>query len=426
MRSKLEGIDARAVLRAMFDAAVDAAQPKNAVRQHLPVPPKGRTVVIGAGKASSQMAQAIEDAWPGAVAGVVVTPYGHVTTCRQIDVLEASHPVPDTASIEASRRLTEAVSDLTADDLVVALISGGGSSLLAAPATCLSLEDEAEINRALLRSGAPIGAMNVIRNQFSTIKGGRLALAAGPARVVTLVLSDIPGDDASLVASGPTVPIAGDRISARSLVETYAIDLPAAALDLLRTEDNLPPVVDDIRLARNTVSLIASAEVSLNAAKAVASFHGLPCHILSDAIEGEARDAGRFHGALARRVRSLGQPFSTPAVILSGGETTVTLRNMAGTGGRNSEFLLAFAIAIDGVDGIVGLAADTDGIDGSGRNAGAFADGSTVRRMRAAGIDPLLHLARNDSASAFSAIGDLLMTGPTGTNVNDFRALWIS
>ena len=414
----------RSLLERLFRQAVAQAQPALAVERHLPQPPKGRTVVIGAGKASAQMAKAFEAAWPGDITGLVVTRYGYAETCEHIEIVEASHPVPDEAGALGAQRLLELVSGLSEDDLVVALISGGGSSLLPAPAPGLDLEDEQDINRALLASGAPIGVMNLIRNQFSLIKGGRLAAAAAPARVATLVVSDVPGDDPALVASGPTLPLSGGRAEARRLAGLYRLDLPAAAQRLLDSEDNLPPEPSNPVFSKNSVVTIASAALSLEAAADMARQAGIEAAILSDSIEGEARDVAQVHAALAREIAARNRPFKKPVVLLSGGETTVTLRGK-GRGGRNGEFLLSLAIALDGVDGVSALAGDTDGIDGSEGNAGAFVDGNTARRMREAGIDPQAALAQNDAYTAFEAIGDLFVTGPTGTNVNDLRAIII-
>lgn len=409
-------------LEELFRAAVNRAQPALTIAQFLPERPKGRTIVIGAGKASAQMARAFEAEWDGPLSGLVVTRYGYAETCQHIEIIEAAHPVPDAAGFAAAQRLMELVSGLKEDDLVVALISGGGSSLLPAPAAGLSLEDEQAVNRALLASGAPIGVMNLIRNQFSQIKGGRLAALAAPARVATLVVSDVPGDDPAVVASGPTLPLPGDRAQARRLVELYRIDLPAAAQQVLDSEDNLPPQPDDPAFASNSVATIASAALSLQAAAELGRASGLETAVLSDSIEGEARDVGQVHAAIAREIALRNQPFRKPSLVLSGGETTVTLRGK-GRGGRNGEFALALAIALDGVEGVSALAADTDGIDGSEENAGAFVDGSSARRMREAGIDPFASLSNNDAYGAFEAIGDLFVTGPTGTNVNDFRAI---
>ena len=415
----------RELLERLFHGAVAAALPARAIAANLPPKPAGRTVVIGAGKASAQMAKAFEDAWDGRIDdSLVVTRYGYGAECRRIEIVEAAHPVPDFSGYLAARRMMEKVSGLGHDDLVVALISGGGSALLPQPAAGLSFEDEQAVNQILLASGAPISVMNVIRNELSAIKGGRLAALASPARVATLVVSDIPGDDPALVASGPTVPLSAGRSEARHLVSLYRLQLPPAAVDLLASDANRAPSATDPRFAYNTVRIIASAALSLDAAAAEAIRIGLTPHILSDAVEGEARDVAKVHAALAREIRLRNRPFTRPALLLSGGETTVTVRG-DGRGGRNAEFLLAFALAIEGVDGITGLAADTDGIDGAGDNAGAVADGQTATRMRAAGIDPRAALANNDAYTAFRAIGGLLVTGPTGTNVNDFRAIII-
>lgn len=414
----------RNLLEDLFRTAVAAAQPDLAVKANLPAPPSGRTVVIGAGKASAQMAQALERVWEGPLSGLVVTRYGYAVPCQHIEIVEAAHPVPDVAGYLAARRLMETVSGLGHDDLVIALISGGGSALLPQPGPGMSFEDEQVVNHLLLASGAPIGDMNVIRNELSAIKGGRLAAIASPARVATLVVSDVPGDDPALVASGPTLPIASTRDQARQLVALHNLDLPQPAQDLLASDDNPAPRPDDLQFSNNTVRIIASAALSLEAAADRAQVLGLTPHILSDAIEGEARDVARVHAAIAREVATRNRPFTRPTVLLSGGETTVTIRG-TGRGGRNAEFLLSFAIAIDGLDNVAAIAADTDGIDGAGDNAGARADGTSANRMRAAGIDPLAALANNDAYAAFAAIGDLLMTGPTGTNVNDFRAIVI-
>ena len=414
----------RALLEQMFRQAVAQAQPALAVRSHLPERPAGRTVVVGAGKASAQMARAFEQAWDGPLSGLVVTRYGYAETCERIEIVEAAHPVPDEAGFLAARRILEKVSGLGPDDLVVALISGGGSALLPAPAAGLTLDDEQAINRALLASGAPISVMNLIRNQFSSIKGGRLAAHCAPARVATLVVSDVPGDDPALVASGPTIPLSGSRELARKYANLYRLELPPHAQALLAGDDNPAPAPHDPVFARNSVQTIASAALSLEAAAGLARGQGIEAAILSDSIEGESRDVAQVHAAMAREIAQRNRPFNKPVVLLSGGETTVTLRGK-GRGGRNAEFLLALAIAIDGLEGISALAADTDGIDGSEDNAGAFADGTTATRLRKAGIDPLAALAGNDAWSAFEAIGDLLVTGPTGTNVNDFRAILV-
>lgn len=417
-------LEPKSFLISIFDAAVAAADPERTIRDHLPAKPRGRTIVIGAGKGSAQMAAAFEKVWDGPIEGLVVTRYGYGAKCERIEIIEAAHPVPDAAGLEASRRLLEKVQGLTSDDLVVALISGGGSALLPSPAAGLTLADEIAVNEALLASGAPIAAMNTIRKHVSTIKGGRLAAAAYPAKVVSLVVSDIPGDNPALVASGPTVPDTGSRADAQGSIAAYGMKLPDAVMAHINSPEADAPSPDDPRFAGNEVHLIASAGVSLEAAAAEAKRQGIEAVILSDSIEGEAREVGGVHSAIAREVATRNRPFSKPVLILSGGETTVTLR-AKGKGGRNSEFLLAFAIGISGADNIHALAADTDGIDGSEDNAGAFADGSTVSRMRAAGVDAKAMLAGNNAWTAFNAVDDLFVPGPTGTNVNDLRAILI-
>ena len=413
-----------ALLTSMFDAAIEAADPLASLKAHLPEKPKGRTVVIGAGKGAAQMAAAFEQLWDGPLSGVIVTRYGYAAPCQHVKVLEASHPVPDEAGLAASAALFETVRDLSADDLVVALVCGGGSSLLPSPPEGLTLADEQALNEALLASGAPIGAMNAIRKHCSTIKGGRLAQAAYPALVVSLVVSDVPGDDPAQVASGPTVPDDVTLEEALALVESLRIELPEAIKTHLAKESARAPDPSDEAFARNEVTVVASAGISLDAAAGVGRNAGYSVAILSDAIEGEARDIGLMHAAIARQVTDKNAPFQKPAIILSGGETTVTLR-AKGRGGRNTEFLLSFANAIEGAQGITALAADTDGIDGSEDNAGAFADGQSAARIRKGGVDPKAALSGNDAWGAFEAAGDLFVPGPTGTNVNDFRAILI-
>ena len=408
----------------IYEAAVAAADPARVIGRYLPDKPKGRTIVIGAGKGAARMARAFEDVWDGPLEGLVVTRYGYAVPCRSVDIVEAAHPVPDQAGLAGAQRLLGAVSGLTADDLVVALISGGGSALLPAPAGSLTLADEIAVNRALLASGAPISVMNTIRKHVSAIKGGRLAAAAHPARVVTLVVSDIPGDIAALVSSGPTVPDGSTRRDALRLVEAWRMDLPAAVIAHLNSSEADAPLSGDPRFAGNEVHVIASAAASLEASAQAARASGVEAVILSDAIEGEAREVAGVHAAIAREVAAKDRPFRKPVVILSGGETTVTLRGK-GKGGRNTEFLLALALGIDGIDGIAAFAADTDGIDGSQDNAGAFCDGRTAARLRAAGLDPRALLAANDAWSAFDALGDLFVPGPSGTNVNDLRAMLV-
>ncbi len=417
-------LEPRQFLTSLFWAAVNAADPAKVMPAFLPEPPKGRTIVIGAGKGSAQMAQALERVWSGPVEGAVVTRYGFGAKCERIEVMESSHPVPDAAGLKASKKLMQLVSGLTADDLVIALICGGGSALLPAPAGALTLEDEIAVNKELLASGAPISAMNAIRKHVSKIKGGRLAALAFPAKVVSLIVSDIPGDIVSYVASGPTVPDANIRQDALKLIEQYRMNFPDAVMRHLNSAEADAPMPTDPVFANNEVHIIASAAVSLEAAAVEARRQGVEAVILSDAIEGEAREAAKVHAAIAREVSLKDRPFKKPVVFLSGGETTVTLTGK-GKGGRNTEFLLSFARAIEGSEGIDSLAADTDGIDGSEDNAGAFADGGSAGRMREAGLDPAEYQRGNDAFTAFNAICDIFHTGPTGTNVNDFRAILV-
>ncbi len=407
-------------LTGLFEAAIAAADPARILRGNLPERPEGRTVVVGAGKGAAQLAAAFEAAWDGPLSGVVVTRYGYATPCRRIRVLEAAHPVPDAAGLAASAALREAVSGLGPDDLVVALITGGGSALLPAPPAGFSLADEQALNAALLASGAPIGAMNAIRKQFSGIKGGRLAALAAPARVVSLIVSDVPGDAPHEVASGPTLADETGAEEALAAIRAYRIDLPAPVLEHIRTAR--APRPDDALFQGHSARIIASARLSLEAAARAAEAAGIPAVILSDRIEGEAREVAKMHGAIALEVLARARPFRPPVVLLSGGETTVTLRGR-GRGGRNGEFLLSLALTCAGQPGWAALAADTDGIDGSEDNAGAFADGESAARLIAEGHDPAALLAGNDSWSAFAALGDLFAPGPTGTNVNDFRAI---
>ncbi|MEX3314681.1 glycerate kinase [Sulfitobacter sp. PS-8MA] len=410
----------RQFLADLFDAAVAAADPRRILQDVLPPPPKGRTVVIGAGKGAAQLAQALEALWPHPCEGAVVTRYGYAAPCRHIRVLEAAHPVPDAAGIEAARVLQSCVADLGPDDQVIALICGGGSSLLPAPPEGLTLEDLQELNSALLASGAPISVMNDIRKQFSTVNGGRLAALAHPAPVLSLIVSDVPGDDPGAVASGPTVP--GRPAASAVLAEVTArgLELPPRAMAFLQAAAEQAPAAPPP--SRSTTRIIASAALSLDAAAQRARARGVNAWVLSDAIEGEAQEVALVHAALARQAQHSGFPHPAPLVLLSGGETTVTLRHK-GRGGRNSAFALSLALALEGQAGITALAADTDGIDGSEDNAGAFVDGASAAAMRAAGVDPRRLLQGNDAYAAFDAVDDLFHTGPTGTNVNDFRAI---
>lgn len=418
-------IDPKAFFTTLFEAAVSAADPSKTIRTFLPPKPKGRTIVVGAGKGAAQMAAALEDAWDGPLEGTVVTRYGYGAPTRVIEVLEAAHPVPDEAGLTGAKRLMETVAGLGPDDLVIALVCGGGSALLPAPAGSLTLADEIAVNEALLASGAPISAMNTVRKHISAIKGGRLAAAAHPARVVSLVVSDIPGDDPALVSSGPTVPDFAGRADALAIVEAFGMDLPEAVMQHLASPQADAPSPDDERFAQNEVHVIASAARSLEAAAREAEKQGVPAVILSDAIEGEAREAGGFHAAIAREIAAKDRPFQKPVMLLSGGETTVTLSGKGGRGGRNTEFLLALALGIEGVAGVSAFAADTDGIDGSEDNAGAFADHHTVVRLRQAGHDPKALLAKHDAWGAFDTLDDLFVPGPTGTNVNDLRVVLV-
>jgi hydroxypyruvate reductase len=414
----------RALLFAMFEAAIAAANPMNCVPPFLPARPKGRTIVVGAGKAAASMARAVEKHWQGPIEGLVVTRYGHGVPCQRIEVVEASHPVPDAAGREAARRMLESVSGLTEDDLVLCLISGGGSSLLTLPAEGVSLEDKQAINRALLASGAGIADMNCVRKHFSRIKGGRLAAACAPARVVSLVISDVPGDDPSVVASGPTVPDPTTCADALAILARYGITEPKGAIDTLLLGADETPKAGDPRLARCETHVVMTALRSLDAAAAVARGAGYnPC-ILGDSIEGEARDVALVHAGIARHIARRGEPVKTPCALISGGETSVTLRGK-GRGGRNAEFLLALALALDGHPGMHALAGDTDGIDGSEDNAGAVLAPDTGARARAQNLSLRDRLDDNDGYGVFAALGDLVVTGPTLTNVNDIRIVLI-
>ena len=421
------------LLRTLFDAATAAALPEKCLKAHLPDAPKGRTVVIGAGKAAASMAraveQAVEEAWSqeakDALSGVVVTRYEHSVPTKIIEVVEASHPVPDQAGLEASKRILKTVEGLTEDDLVLCLISGGGSALLSLPADGITLEDKATFTDQLLRSGATITEMNCVRKHLSAIKGGRLAMACHPARVVSLIISDVPGDDLSSIASGATVPDPTTYADALAVIEKYGIDAPTAIVELLNAAPDETPKPGDPRFDSVENVLIATPQMSLEAAAEVAREAGYTPMILSDRIEGESRDVAEVHAAIARQVVAHGQPLKVPAVLLSGGETTVTIRGKGGRGGRNAEFMLALAISLDGHAGIYAIACDTDGIDGSEDNAGAVMMPNTLKRGLDDGFDAKAYLANNDAYSFFEGVGDLVMTGPTLTNVNDFRAIVI-
>jgi hydroxypyruvate reductase len=435
----------RQFLQALYRTAVDQALPAHRLADFLPAPPQppgARTLVVGAGKAGAAMAHALEAAWPAyaPLQGLVVTRYGHVppraanAPGARIEVVEAAHPVPDAAGLEAAQRMLALVQGLSEHDLVICLISGGGSSLLTLPAQWpgggLGLEDKQRINRALLASGASISEMNCVRKHLSAIKGGRLAAACAPARVVTLLISDVPGDDASVIASGPTVPDPTTCAQALQVLQRYAIDIPDALRQQLETGALETPKPDASVFAGNAVHLMATPQQSLDAAARAARAAGVEAHILSDEMEGESREVGRVHAALARAVAQRGQPFARPCVILSGGETTVTLRPQKpctpkGRGGRAGEFCLGLAQALQAQPGVYALAADTDGIDGVEDNAGAWVTPDTLERARAQGLRVEDHLDRNDAYGYFSLLGDLLITGPSYTNVNDFRAILV-
>jgi hydroxypyruvate reductase len=415
----------RDLLRRLLDAAIASAQPARCVPPHLPAPPAGRLIVIGAGKASAAMARAVEDHWVGPVSGLVVTRYGHAVPCRRIEIVEAAHPVPDEAGLAAARRTLELVRGLTPDDLVLCLISGGGSALLPLPAEGLTLADKQVIGRALLHSGATIREINCVRRHLSAIKGGRLAAACHPAPVLNLLVSDVPGDDPVDIASGPTVGDPTTCAEALAIIRRYGIDVPVAARDLLASGRGESVKPEDPRLAAVETRLVATPQQALEAAAAAAREAGIAAHILGDAIEGEARDVGKVMAGIARQVALRGEPFAAPCLLLSGGETTVTVRG-AGRGGRNVEFLLSLAIALDGHPQIHALAGDTDGIDGHDVAAGAYLGPDSLARASALGIRPAERLADNDGHGFFEALGDAVVTGPTLTNVNDFRAVFVA
>ena len=427
----------RAFLEHLYGAAVRRALPLHNTAAFLPPPPRGRTIVLGAGKAGGAMAQAVEAWWPAEapLTGLVVTRYHHTPPrppglAQRIEVVEASHPVPDQAGLEAAQRILAMAQGLTADDLVLCLISGGGSALLTLPAEGLPMAEKQRINRELLDSGANIGEMNCVRKHLSRIKGGRLAAACAPAQVVTLAISDVPGDDPSVIASGPTVPDATSCAEAVAILQRYGIAVPGAIMSLLEQGALETPKPGDPIFAGHALHLIATPQQSLEAAAEAARAAGLQAHILSDEMEGESREVGKVHAALARAVARRGAPFGRPCVILSGGETTVTVRKQPegtprGRGGRAGEFCLGLAQALQGQAGVWALAADTDGIDGVEDNAGAFVAPDTLARAMAMGLKVDQYLQRNDAYGYFQALGDLVVTGPTHTNVNDFRALLV-
>ena len=429
--------DQRRFLEHLYRVAVARALPLHNTAAYLPPPPKGRTLVLGAGKAAGAMAHAVEAFWPkdAPLSGLVVTRYGHLPPRpdglpQRIEVLQAAHPVPDAAGLAAAERILTLTQGLTADDLVLCLISGGGSALLSLPAEGLTLVHKQRINHELLACGAGIGEMNCVRKHLSRIKGGRLALACAPAQVVTLTISDVPGDDPSIIASGPTVADASSCADALAILQRYAIAVPPAVLESLHSGALETPKPGAPAFAGHRVHLIATPQQSLQAAAEVARTAGLAAYILSDEMEGESREVGKVHAALARAVANRGEPFAAPCVILSGGETTVTLRPQRagatpGRGGRAGEFCLGLAQALQGQAGVYALAADTDGIDGVEDNAGAWVEPATLSRAFQRGMKVADYLERNDAYAYFDALGDLLRTGPTFTNVNDFRLLLV-
>ncbi|HEY1725510.1 MAG TPA: glycerate kinase [Steroidobacteraceae bacterium] len=415
----------RVLLRRMFDAAIAAAQPALCIPPHLPTAPRGRCIVIGAGKASAAMARAVEDHWPGELSGVVVTRYGYQVPCRRIEILEAAHPVPDAAGLAATERILQAVQGLTEQDLVLCLISGGGSALLVRPLPGLTLSDKQAVNRALLTSGATIGEMNCVRRHLSGVKGGRLGAACHPARLLSLLISDVPGDNLMDIASGPTVADPTSCADALAILRRYAIEVSPAVLATLESGRGETLKPGDARLSRSQTRLIATPQMALEAAAAAARAAGVTPVILGDSIEGEAREVGKVMAGIARQVATHGEPARAPCVLLSGGETTVTVRGQ-GRGGRNVEFLLSLAIALEGRPGVHALAGDTDGVDGTEEVAGAYLGPDSLERARALGLNARLSLADNDGHSFFGALKDAVVTGPTRTNVNDFRALLIT
>jgi hydroxypyruvate reductase len=424
----------REFLRSLLDAAVARALPAHTLAAHLPPPPeRGRTLVLGAGKAGGAMAAALDALWPAdaPLSGLVVTRHGHVPPAYaarpgRIAVMEAGHPVPDAHSQRAAERIAALTQGLTADDLVLCLISGGGSATMALPAAGLTLADKQAVNKALLRSGASIAEMNCVRTHLSAIKGGRLGAMCAPARVLTLAISDVPGDDPSLIASGPTVPDASSCAHALDILRRHRIDIPAGVRAALEGGALETPKPGDPRFARHAVRLIATPGLSLQAAADAARAAGIAAHVLSDEIEGESHVVGRMHAALARAVARGDGAFARPCVILSGGETTVTVRAQGGRGGRATEFLLGCALGLQAMPGIHALAADTDGIDGVEDNAGAIVTPDTLARAAALGLNAQAALDANDAYNFFAPLGDLVMTGPTFTNVNDFRALLVA
>nr|WP_321526559.1 glycerate kinase [uncultured Cohaesibacter sp.] len=417
--------DTSSFLRSLFDAAIQSAQPARCVEPFLPKqPPRGRFAVIGAGKASAAMAHAVEDHWDGPLEGLVVTRYGYSVPCKQIDIVEAAHPVPDEQSLLAARRMMDYVATLGEDDEVLCLISGGGSALLSLPLDGITLEDKQAVNRALLASGATITEMNSLRRHLSAIKGGRLAAQCYPARLTTLMISDVPGDSPQVIASGPTVPDPTTRQDALDIIDRYKLQVPDSVLELLSSPQSESVKPGDERLSRSSHHIVAAPQLALEAAATLARAEGIETHILGDSLEGEAKDMGTVMAGIVRQIVTRQQPFAKPCLLLSGGETTVTLKGN-GRGGRNVEFLLSLAVGLDGLAGVYALAGDTDGVDGVEEIAGAIISPDTLNRAFAAGMNPRKELANNNAHGFFEALGDSVVTGPTMTNVNDFRAIWI-
>jgi hydroxypyruvate reductase len=417
--------DTSSFLRSLFDAAIQSAQPARCVEPFLPKqPPRGRFVVIGAGKASAAMARAVEDHWDGPLEGLVVTRYGYSVPCKQIEIVEAAHPVPDEQSLVAARRMMDYVATLGEDDEVLCLISGGGSALLSLPLDGITLEDKQAVNRALLASGATITEMNILRRHLSAIKGGRLAAQCYPARLTTLMISDVPGDSPQVIASGPTVSDPTTRQDALDIIDRYKLQVPDSVLELLNSPESESLKPGDEHLSRSSHHIVAAPQLALEAAATLARAEGIETHILGDSLEGEAKDVGTVMAGIVRQIVTRQQPFAKPCLLLSGGETTVTLKGN-GRGGRNVEFLLSLAVGLDGLEGVHALAGDTDGVDGAEEIAGAVIAPDTLNRAFVAGMNPRKELANNNAHGFFEALGDSVVTGPTMTNVNDFRAILI-
>ncbi|MCK5296158.1 MAG: glycerate kinase [Alphaproteobacteria bacterium] len=415
----------REFLLSLFESAVSAATPSKRIKQFLPSPPKGKTIVIGAGKAAASMAKAVEENWEGSLSGLVVTRYGHSLPCEKIKVIEASHPVPDDKGEKATKQMLSMVKELGKDDLVICLISGGGSALLTAPADGIDMNDKRTITKALLKSGADIAEMNCVRKHLSAVKGGRLALAAYPARIVSLLISDVVGDNPSVIASGPTVPDPTTCKDAINILEKYNIPVKEKILELLRSGELESPKPENSKLEKSEIKLVSTPHEALLAAAETARKHGVTPIILGDAIEGEAKEVAKVMAGITASVMRWKEPVKPPCVILSGGETTVTVKGN-GRGGRNAEFLLGLGVALNtSVEKIWAIACDTDGIDGTEDNAGAVLTPDSFVKARELGINPETFLADNNAYVFFESLGDLIKTGPTRTNVNDFRAIYI-